>query len=291
MTSTTPSNPVFARGRGAIITGGASGIGLATARRLAMLGMRVCIADRDGEALEAAATELAGLAQGGMTDVLAVKTDVSSPAEVERLGGAAFDRFSDIAFLMNNAAAFRGGDAFSDWNDWRQLIDVNVLGVLNGVQRIGHRMIAQGKPGAIINTGSKQGITSPPGNTAYNVSKAAVKSLTEGLAHTLRNLPGCQVTAHLLIPGFTYTGDTAKRIAKKPAAAWFPDQVAQRLIEGLEAGEFYILCQDNETTREMDERRILWAANDLIENRPALSRWDPRFKDAFDAFMANKSTS
>ncbi len=107
MTSTTPSNPVFARGRGAIITGGASGIGLATARRLAMLGMRVCIADRDGEALEAAATELAGLAQGGMTDVLAVKTDVSSPAEVERLGGAAFDRFSDIAFLMNNAPSPR----------------------------------------------------------------------------------------------------------------------------------------------------------------------------------------
>ena len=225
-----------------------------------------------------------------MTDVLAVKTDVSSPAEVERLGAAAYDRFSDIAFLMNNAAAFRGGDAFSDWNEWRQLIDVNVLGVLNGVQRIGHRMVAQGRPGAIVNTGSKQGITSPPGNTAYNVSKAAVKSLTEGLAHTLRNLPGCQVSAHLLIPGFTFTGDTAKRIAKKPPAAWLPDQVAQRLIEGLEAGDFYILCQDNETTREMDERRILWAANDIIENRPALSRWDPRFKDAFDAFMIKKST-
>jgi hypothetical protein len=75
-----------------------------------------------------------------------------------------------------------------------------------------------------------------------------------------------------------------------PAPAWLPDQVAQRLVEGLEAGEFYILCQDNETTCEMDDRRILWAANDIIENRPALSRWDPRFKDTFDTFMANKST-
>ena len=284
-----PSSAVLARGRGAIITGGASGIGLATARRLAMLGMRVCIADLDGEALEAAATELAGLTPGGMTDVLAVKTDVSSVAEVERLGATAFDRFSDIAFLMNNAAAFRGGDVFSGLNDWRQLIDVNVLGVLNGVQRIGRAMVDQGKPGVIVNTGSKQGITSPPGNTAYNVSKAAVKSLTEGLAHTLRNLPGCQITAHLLIPGFTYTGDTARRVPQKPPAAWLPDQVAQRLIEGLNAGEFYILCQDNETTRETDERRILWGTNDIIENRPALSRWDPEFKQAFDAFMKKDS--
>ncbi len=283
------SNEVLTRGRGAIITGGASGIGLATARRLAMLGMRVCIADLDGDALEAAVTELASLTHGGMADVLAVKTDVSSPAEVKQLGAAAFERFGDIAVLMNNAAAFRGGDAFSDLNDWRHLIDVNVLGVVNGVQCIGRTMVDRGKPGAIVNTGSKQGITSPPGNTAYNVSKAAVRSLTEGLAHTLRNLPGCQVTAHLLIPGFTYTGDTARRIPKKPAAAWLPDQVAQRLIEGLQAGEFYILCQDNETTREIDERRILWAANDIIENRPALSRWHPGFKDAFDAFMSKNS--
>jgi NAD(P)-dependent dehydrogenase (short-subunit alcohol dehydrogenase family) len=287
--TTKDPNPVLARGRGAIITGGASGIGLATARRLAMLGMRICIADVDGDALEAAATELSSLAKGGSADVLAVKTDVSSSAEVKRLGVAAFDRFGDIAILMNNAAAFRGGDAFADLNDWRHLIDVNVLGVLNGVQCIGRTMVDQGKPGAIVNTGSKQGITSPPGNTAYNVSKAAVKSLTEGLAHTLRNLPECWITAHLLIPGFTYTGDTARRIPNKPAAAWLPDQVAERLIKGIEAGEFYILCQDNETTREVDERRILWAANDIIENRPALSRWDPKFKDAFDAFMSKKS--
>src|SRR5262249_1162776 len=140
----------------------------------------------------------------------------------------------DIAVLMNNAAAFQGGDVFSNPDGWRRLMDVNVMGVLNGVRRIGRTMIDEGRPGAIVNTGSKQGITSPPGNTAYNVSKAAVKSLTEGLAHSLRNLPGCHITAHLLIPGFTYTGDLAKRTGKKPSAAWLPDQVAQRLFEGLE---------------------------------------------------------
>jgi NAD(P)-dependent dehydrogenase (short-subunit alcohol dehydrogenase family) len=247
--------------------------------------MRVCIADRDPEALDTAATELAGVARAGATDVLAVEIDVSSTAEVDRLAETAFARFSDIALLMNNAAAFQGGDALSDPDGWRRLLEVNVLGVLNGVQRIGHVMIDRGKQGFIINTGSKQGITSPPGNTAYNVSKAAVKSLTEGLAHTLRNTPGCGISAHLLIPGFTYSGFMAKRMPDRPAAAWSPEQVAERLIQGLERGDFYILCQDNETTRDQDERRILWAAGDIIENRPALSRWHPDYKEAFEAFM------
>jgi NAD(P)-dependent dehydrogenase (short-subunit alcohol dehydrogenase family) len=247
--------------------------------------MRVCVADRDRATLEKAEQELTGVARNGADDVLAVETDVSSPDDIERLADEAFGRFGDIALLMNNAAAFRGSDALSDPEGWRRILDVNVLGVLSGVQRIGRAMVERGKPGFIVNTGSKQGITSPPGNTAYNVSKAAVKALTEGLAHTLRNLPGCQISAHLLIPGFTYTGDAAKRIPVKPAAAWSAEQVAERLVQGLERNEFYILCQDNETTRDQDERRILWAAGDLVENRPALSRWHPDYKDAFDAFM------
>ena len=67
-------------------------------------------------------------------------------------------------------------------------------------------MLAQGTPAMIVNTGSKQGITTPPGNLAYNVSKAALKTYTEGLAHALRNVPGANISAHLLIPGFTFTG-------------------------------------------------------------------------------------
>jgi NAD(P)-dependent dehydrogenase (short-subunit alcohol dehydrogenase family) len=274
----------FVPGRGVVITGGASGIGLATARQLAAFGLRVCIADRDPTTLAKAAQDMSSLARNGSDDVLAVEVDVSSPADIDRLAETAFGRFGDIALLMNNAAAFQGSDALSDPDGWRRILEVNLLGVLNGVQRIGRAMIERGKPGFIVNTGSKQGITMPPGNTAYNVSKAALKALTEGLAHTLRNLPGCPITAHLLIPGFTYTGNAAKRIPVKPDAAWSAEQVADRLIQGLERNDFYILCQDNETTRDEDERRILWAAGDLVENRPALSRWHPDYKDAFEAF-------
>lgn len=91
-----------------------------------------------------------------MDDVLAVNMDVSSASDIERLGESVFSRFGDIALLMNNAAVFQGGDALSDPDGWRQILDVNALGILNGVQRIGRAMIERGKSGFIVNTGSKQ---------------------------------------------------------------------------------------------------------------------------------------
>ena len=94
-----------------------------------------------------------------------------------------------------------------------------------------------------------------------------------------------RVTAHLLIPGFTYTGMIARFIPEKPASAWTPEQVVDYLLEALARDEFYVLCPDNETTREQDEKRILWAAGDLVENRPALSRWHPDYEKAFEEFV------
>jgi hypothetical protein len=111
-----------------------------------------------------------------------------------------------------------------------------------------------------------------------------VKVFTEGLAHQLRNEPGARISAHLLIPGFTFTGLTVGA-AEKPAGAWTGEQVADFMLEALGNGDFYILCPDNETTRQMDERRMAWAAGDIIENRPALSRWHPEHSEAFAAFL------
>ena len=159
---------------------------------------------------------------------------------------------------------------------------MNLWGVIHGVNMFAPEMIRQSAPSAIVNTGSKQGITCPPGDTAYNVSKAGVKVVTEALAHELRNIEGCRVSAHLLIPGFTFTGLT--RAAEKPAGAWTAEQVIDFIIDSMSAGDFYILCPDNEVTRATDERRILWAAGDIVENRPPLSRWHPDYKDAFAEF-------
>ena len=97
---------------------------------------------------------------------------------------------------------------------------MNLWGVIHGTQVFGPRMIERGRPGLIINTGSKQGITTPPGEPAYNVSKAGVKAFTEALQHELRNTAGNQISAHLLIPGHVFTGLTARGRTEKPAGAW-----------------------------------------------------------------------
>jgi NAD(P)-dependent dehydrogenase (short-subunit alcohol dehydrogenase family) len=276
-------HPALAAGKVAVVTGAASGIGLAAARRFAALGMRVCLADRDDARL---AEALGGLSSD---DVQTAVVDVSDRASVDALAATVAERFGAVSVLMNNAGVAGGGDALSNPDGWTRVLGVNFFGVLHGVQAFVPAMADSGEPGLVVNTGSKQGITQPPGDTAYNVSKSAVKAMTEGLAHTLRNRAGCKVTAHLLIPGFTYTGMIARRMPAQPPGAWTPEQVVDRLLAGITADEFYILCQDNETTLEQDRRRILWAAQDLVESRPALSRWHPDWKDAFERFMSGRS--
>src|SRR5262249_47133250 len=197
--------------------GAASGIGLAAAKRLAGLGMKLCLADLPGEALERAAADVARAAKNGAS-VRAVPTDVSRLDEVQRLKDTAYREFGEVALLMNNAALGNGGGPWENYERWQRLLAVNLWGVINGVQTFAPAMTAQGPDAAIVNTGSKQGITTPPGDTAYNVTKAGVKVLTEATAHELRNIKGCRVTAHLLVPGFTFTGMSGR--AEKPSEAW-----------------------------------------------------------------------
>jgi NAD(P)-dependent dehydrogenase (short-subunit alcohol dehydrogenase family) len=275
------THQAIASGNVAVITGGASGIGLAAARRLAELGLKICIADLPSDHLHRAAADISS------ANAMAVPCDVSRVDELHRLEAAVRDRFGRVDILMNNAGIQPGTRMF-DPENWRRTIDVNLWGVIQGSQVFAPRMIAQGTPGLIINTGSKQGITTPPGDPAYNITKAGVKAFTEALQHQLRNIEGCRVSAHLLIPGFVFTGLTAGGRKEKPAGAWTAEETVAFMLGCINAGDFYILCPDNDVPRALDEKRIAWAAGDIIENRPPLSRWHQDWAEKFKASLAEE---
>ena len=278
-------HPALSPDNVAVITGGASGIGLAAAMRLARLGLKVCIVDIEADRLGEAATKLSSVAPGGAGSIMTAAVDVSRRDDVAELAHTVEKRFGGTDVLMNNAGIQPGSQMFSPIENWQRILGVNLWGVINGSQVFAPQMIARGRPGLIINTGSKQGITTPPGDPAYNVSKAGVKAFTEALQHELRNTAGNRISAHLLIPGFVFTGLTAHGRTEKPAAAWTPEQTVDFMIERLEAGDFYILCPDNDVPRKLDERRILWAAGDIVDNRPPLSRWHKDYAEAFAEFV------
>ncbi|HKO48865.1 MAG TPA: SDR family NAD(P)-dependent oxidoreductase [Polyangiaceae bacterium] len=282
MNHATQLSSVLSADNVAVVTGAASGIGLAAARRFAGLGMKVTLVDLAGPALEHATAEVTAIARG---EVHTVAADVSQFAQVQRLHAEVEHRFGTVSVLMNNAGV--GNNPGLPWENgqaWQKLVDVNLWGVVHGVQAFLPSMLASGKPGLVINTGSKQGITSPPGNYAYNLSKAALRNYTESLAHALRGACAARISAHLLIPGYTHTGMTGA--ADKPPSAWTAEQVVEFLLERLAAGDFYVLCPDNAVDRATDERRMRWAMDDIILNRPALSRWHPDFEAEFARYMA-----
>lgn len=168
-------------------------------------------------------------------------------------------------------------------------MDINFWSVLILQQLFVETMFSQKGPAAIVNLGSKEGITTRPGNAAYSVSKAAVKVLTEQLAHELREKVGDRISAHLLIPGYTFTPMNFSGMThdtQKPDSPWSADQVADRLIEKMVEGDFYIFCEDNESNWALDQRRMQWSADDMIQNRPALSRWHTEYADKFANYIA-----
>lgn len=284
------AHPVLHEGRVAVITGAGSGIGRAAAKVLASLGMKLALADVDQEGLQQTANEVSKII--GASNVLTFPINVADLNEVVKFKEKVFEAWDEVAVLINNAgvAALDGkrGTSWENRNVWTEVLNTNVVGLLNVQHAFVQSMLHQENPSVVVNTGSKQGITNPPGNPAYNASKAAVKSITESLGHELRSLSDPQVTAHLFIPGWTYTGLTGHLtagIGDKPDGAWSAEESVLFMIDRVRAGDFYILVPDNETRREVDELRIMWGAADITEGRPALSRWHPSYKAAFDEYM------
>jgi NAD(P)-dependent dehydrogenase (short-subunit alcohol dehydrogenase family) len=253
-------------GQVAVITGGASGIGLATARLLAREGMRVVLADIEKPVLDRAATEIAGLG----AEVLAVPTDVGDLAQVQALADAAFTRFGGVHLLFNNAGVAVGGPLQDmTHEDWEWVLRVDLWGVIHGVEAFVPRMIAQGEGGHVVSTASFAGLVPNRDLGVYCVAKYGVVALSECLYRDLREtgigvsvLCPMRVTTNIdasernrpaqlggpgAIPEQIPAGDLAGRTLTA-------DEVAELVVRGVRRGELYIVTHAE--SREFVRRRF-----------------------------------
>ncbi|KAK7424059.1 hypothetical protein QQX98_000669 [Neonectria punicea] len=268
----------FIAGGVAIITGGASGIGFSLAKKCHGYGLRVIIADWDNNALDAATKTLGA-------DVTPFKMDVAQKDDWEALKKKVEENYDGKSRRVNLLALNAGIGRKTSWDDastFQDIFDVNLMGVVNGIAAVlplVERTTSDGGSSSIIITGSKQGITNPPGNPAYNASKAAVKSIAEHLSWDLRDK---NIPVHLLVPGWTFTGMTGNKAnagTAKPDGAWWPDQVVDYLEKKMQEGQFWVICPDNDVTEALDRKRMMWTAGDMVQGRPPLTRWRDDWKD------------
>mmetsp|Transcript_2370 Transcript_2370/g.3160 ORF Transcript_2370/g.3160 Transcript_2370/m.3160 type:complete len:324 (-) Transcript_2370:239-1210(-) len=317
-----PSNEeIFSPGNTAVITGASSGIGRATAIMCASKGMNVWLVDVDEEELKGAVEmvieekkKIGGVREQKIVNVVA---DVSSLSAMEKLSEQVFAAHNACHFLMNNAGIGSGGGALTPMETLMHTMEVNTYGPIHGCLAFVPKMKSSTSQtcALVVNTGSKQGITMPPGNLSYNVSKAALKAYTEGLEHELSTerrdeSTKVKIRAALLIPGWTNTSialkdarakaqssgetfDAAKVFfheGKPASGAWMPQQVVDFMLNELDEGRFYIVCPDNDVDRETDNLRMTWTMQDITMNRPPLSRWHPDYTEDFTEFLEKNKT-
>lgn len=262
-------------GRIAVITGAASGIGLAMAHAFANEGMSLVLADVDAGALESAATEF-----GEDVAVLTAGCDVADPADVDALRDAAIERFGAVHVVCNNAGVSTGGPIWSHTaEDWDWVLGVNFMGVINGIRAFTPLLIEQGE-GHIVNTASMAGLTSPPFMAVYNVSKHAVVTASETLFADLTLVGAEGVGVSVLCPGWVRTRiheAGRNRPGVDPDAAPDPTesallehvtglieggidpaQVAEMVVDAVRTRRFYILTHPewNEMITDRTDRIV-----------------------------------
>jgi short-subunit dehydrogenase len=265
---------VFSTGKNALITGAASGVGLAVAKLCASHGMNLHLVDNNSSALTEAKKDITtkGTLETHTLDVASLDDWSSLKSTLDKSN-------TKLDFLHLNA----GIGAKGEWTDssyFHKIFDVNFFGVINGINTfVPHFQNNSSDAKAIVVTGSKQGITNPPGNPAYNASKSALKSITEHLSFDLaKSSPSTSV--HLLVPGWTFTGLTGGGSTKtKPDGAWSAEQVADFLYKKMGEGKFYVMCPDNDVDWETDRKRMMWTMGDVVYERQPQSRWREEFKE------------
>jgi NAD(P)-dependent dehydrogenase (short-subunit alcohol dehydrogenase family) len=259
-------------GRTAFVTGGASGIGLALGRAFAQAGMKVMLADIETEALAAAVETL----RDSAPDISGVVCDVADPVSVERAAGACHEAFGNVHVVCNNAGvAAAGGIDNISLDNWRWVLDVNLMGVLHGIRSFLPHIRSHGEGGHIVNTASMAGMSSGLGFSPYVASKFAVVGLSEGLATQLKPLG---IGVSVLCPGFvrtrigesgrnrperygaTQTPDPASpaglllaHIAERLQSGLDPSQIAARVLAAIRGDELYVFTHP-EMRGEVEER-------------------------------------
>lgn len=248
-------------GKVAVVTGAASGIGLALAHRFAAEAMAVVLADIEEPALDRA---MGGFSDGA--NVMAVVTDVSDPEQVDALRDSAVEAFGTVHVVCNNAGVAGGGPVWeTSLEDWRWVMGVNLWGVIHGIRSFVPLMRAQGE-GHVVNTASMAGVTSPPYMGVYNVTKHGVVTLSETLFAELA-IEGSAVGVSVLCPGWVNTGigdSQRNRPADLPgamapeglpeggpamrqilqgflASGLDPAEVADQVLDAIRAKRFYLL--------------------------------------------------
>jgi NAD(P)-dependent dehydrogenase (short-subunit alcohol dehydrogenase family) len=298
----------------AVVTGASSGIGKSACLAFATAGMNVWMIDVDSKELAMAQKAAKQCATFDDQLVLAEIVDVSDCTAMENLAHQVFESTGKCHILMNNAGIGLGGDSMTDITTFERVMKVNTYGPIHGCLAFVPLMKASDEPGIIINTGSKQGITMPPGNLSYNISKAALKVYTEGLEHELmaaRTSSDGKLRAVLLVPGWVNTSIALKSKRAKAAAigetydddqaffhegkphsdAWMPSQVVDFMRQEIDKGRFYVFCPDNDVDRETDNLRMTWTMQDITQDRPPLSRWHPDYKEKFNEYLERSRTS
>jgi NAD(P)-dependent dehydrogenase (short-subunit alcohol dehydrogenase family) len=262
-------------GQTAVVTGAASGIGLALARELVGSGLQVVLADVEEGPLRAAVAELGA----GGAAVLGVPTDVSDGAQVDALARQVVDAFGPVHLLCNNAGVGGGGlIAELSEADWAWVLGVNLWGVIHGLRSFLPGMLAHGQPAHVVNTASVLGLITAPFTGPYAASKFAVEAITETLFHELA-MTGSPVGVSVLCPGWVRTriaesdrnrpagmaprsGPLRDGLAEVVANGMPPELVARAVLEAVRERRFYVLTHPEITANvEARLRGIVSGAN------------------------------
>jgi NAD(P)-dependent dehydrogenase (short-subunit alcohol dehydrogenase family) len=242
-------------GRAAVVTGAASGIGLATTEAFVAAGMRVLMTDRDDDRL----AEHAGRLAAGGADVRSLVVDVTDPEAMERAADAAVGHFGKLHVAMNNAGIVVQGNSWElPLSEWHRVVDVDLWGVIHGIHAFVPRILASSEPGWVVNTASMAAVTAIPGIGPYTASKHGVLGLSDGLRAELQAI-GAPVGVSVVMPGMIRTG-------LNPLGTVGPEQVAANVVDAVRRGRDYVFTDDHHIPEvETRLQAIIAARADVVQ--------------------------